>query len=172
MRRIVLSLLLFAALPLAAAEITRQSVLDTMNSYRADRGLPPLRFDARLQKAADDRMRDMEEQEYWAHESPDGRSPFTWVRAEGYDFQYAGENLAAGFETTEVLVASWMESPGHRDNIMSPLYSDCSISIIDGSTRGRATGKSIVVMFGRTRFTAAEPPSRTASSREGADHFR
>lgn len=150
MKRILFALLVVAALPLAAAEITRDNVLAQMNAYRADRGLPPLRFETRMQKAADDRMRDMEEQEYWAHESPDGRSPFTWLRAESYDFEFAGENLAAGFETNEVLVQSWMESPGHRENIMSPLYADCGIAIIDGSTKGRAAGKSVVVMFGRT----------------------
>jgi len=154
MRKVLLLLLL--ALPLSAAEITRNAVLEAMNSYRADKGLPPLKFDARLQKAADDRMRDMEEQEYWAHESPDGRSPFTWVRSEGYDFEFAGENLAAGFETTEIMVASWMESPGHRANIMSPLYADCAIAIIDGSTRGRAAGKSVVVLFGRTHSPDAQ----------------
>src|SRR5438045_9765445 len=128
MRRIVslLPLLLLFAIPAAASEITRNSVLASMNAYRAEKGLPALRFEARLQKAADDRMRDMEELEYWAHESPDGRSPFTWLRAENYDFEFAGENLAAGFETNEVLVSSWMESPGHRDNIMSPLYAACA----------------------------------------------
>lgn len=149
-------LLLFAvafafAFPAFANDITRENVLDAMNAYRAERGLPPLHFDARLQKATDDRMRDMEELEYWAHESPDGRSPFSWLRAESYDFSFAGENLACGFETNEVLVQSWMESPGHRDNILSPLYTECGIAVIDGSTRGRAAGKSIVVMFGRPR---------------------
>jgi len=149
-------LLLFAvvfafAFPAFANDITRENVLDAMNAYRAERGLPPLHFDARLQKATDDRMRDMEELEYWAHESPDGRSPFSWLRAESYDFSFDGENLACGFETNEVLVQSWMESPGHRDNIMSPLYTECGIAVIDGSTRGRAAGKSIVVMFGRPR---------------------
>jgi len=153
MKRFLLPLLVVAALPLAAAEITRDNVLAQMNAVRADRGLPPLRFESRLQKAADDRMRDMEEQEYWAHESPDGRSPFTWLRAESYDFEFAAENLAAGFETNEVLVQSWMESPGHRANIISPLYADCGIAIIDGSTKGRAAGKSVVVMFGRTQGT-------------------
>lgn len=151
MKRVLLPLLLMAALPAAATEITRDAVLASMNAYRAERGLPALHFDTRLQKAADDRMRDMEEMEYWAHESPDGRSPFSWLRVENYDFQFAGENLACGFETNELLVSSWMESPGHRDNILSPLYSDCGIAIIDGSTRGRAAGKSVVVLFGRSR---------------------
>jgi uncharacterized protein YkwD len=93
----------------------------------------------------------MEEQAYWDHTSPDGVSPFVWLRSRQYEFQAAGENLAKGFETARVLVQSWMESPGHRANIMSPAFEECGIAIIDGSTTGPANGKSIVVMFGKRR---------------------
>ena len=91
----------------------------------------------------------MEDLGYWSHEAPDGRSPFFWLKPRGYTFRFAGENLAAGFETCEVLVSSWMESEGHRANILSQDYDDCGIAVIDGSTKGRSVGKSIVVMFGR-----------------------
>ena len=138
-------------LPVHAVEITARSVLDSMNEYRAKSGLAPLREDPRLDLAARDRMRDMEDLGYWSHESPDGRSPFLVLGPHGYTFRYAGENLAAGFETTEVLVESWMESEGHRANILSMDFDDCGIAIIDGSTKGRAVGKSVVVMFGRER---------------------
>ena len=144
-----LALALILAVTANAAEITRDSVISAMNTYRAEQGLPPLRSDDRLVAAAEDRMRDMEEMEYWAHVSPDGRSPFGWLKLRGYLFEYAGENLAAGFETAELLVSSWMESKGHRENILSPMYKDCGIAVIEGSTRGRATGKSVVVLFGR-----------------------
>jgi len=146
-----LFLLLLVATPALASDITRASVVAAMNEYRAEHHLPPLRVDLRLEAAANDRMRDMEDQGYWAHESPDGRSPFTWLAPHGYDFHYAGENLATGFETTELLVAGWMESPGHRANILSPNFEDCGIAIIDGLTMRRGTGKSIVVMFGAAR---------------------
>lgn len=137
------------SLPAVAVDITAQSVLTSMNTCRAKNGLPPLREDPRLELAARDRMRDMEDLAYWSHESPDGRSPFRWLEPHGYTYRYAGENLAAGFETTEVLVSSWMESEGHRANILSPEYDDCGIAIIEGSTKGRAIGMSVVVMFGR-----------------------
>ena len=78
-----------------------------------------------------------------------GNSPFRWLKPHGYDFWFAGENLAAGFETAEVMVEGWMESKGHRDNILSPMYADCGIAILEGSTTGRATGYSVVVIFGR-----------------------
>lgn len=156
MRRALLAFTvsLLLAAPLAASDITGQSVIDAMNVSRGRHALPLLREDSRLDKAANDRIADMEDFAYWAHESPDGRSPFAWLRPAGYDYRTAGENLAAGFETTELLMQSWMESAGHRANILSPEYQDCGVAVIDGSTRGRATGKSIVVLFGSTKSSA------------------
>ena len=151
MPRLLLSIVAAVALaaPTFAADITRQSVIDGMNRYRAEHNLPALHEDARLDAAAEDRIHDMEDLGYWAHESPDGRAPFVWFKPNGYDFHFAGENLATGFETCEVLVDAWMESPGHRANILSADYDDCGVALIDGSTTGRAAGKSIVVLFGR-----------------------
>ncbi len=132
-----------------AADITRSSVVAEMNFRRVAFGLPSLHEDARLDQAADDRLTDMEDQEYWAHVSPEGREPFTWLKPRGYDFHYAAENLAAGFDTAEILVDAWMESKGHRANILSPLYQDCGVAVVEGSTIRRAAGKSVVVLFGR-----------------------
>jgi uncharacterized protein YkwD len=160
MSRFLFAFLLALTAPLLASEITPQSVLSEMNAYRARNGMAPLHFDARLSLAADDRMRDMEDLEYWAHDAPDGRSPFVWLKSRGYDFQYAGENLASGFETTEVLVQGWMESPGHRANILSGDYDDVGIAVIDGSTTRRATGKSVVVLFGRTRLPQVQQTAK------------
>ena len=143
-------------------EITTENVLALMNAYRAEAGLPALHEDATLDAVAGDRMHDMEDGGWWSHESPEGRSPFAWLSTRAYDYDYAGENLACGFYCdspsvsfdARLLVSSWMESPGHRDNIMGVQYHDVGIAIIDGSTKGRATGKSIVVMFGRRRGDA------------------
>jgi uncharacterized protein YkwD len=165
LRRLLFAIAL--ALPLVAqqhTDITRESVVAAMNAKRAAIGLAPLHEDKRLDAAADDRMRDMEDLGYWSHVSPDGRTPFLVFKPRGYLYSNAAENLACGFETTEVLMDGWMESPGHRDNILSPLYQDCGVAIIDGSTKGRAAGKSIVVLFGRPLVqTVAEPaPTRRA----------
>lgn len=158
-----MKVLLLAALaiflPLVAAAdelepITVDSVMRAMNAERAAHGLAPLVIDARLAAAATDRMRHMEEEAYWSHESPSGMTPFVWVKMRAYDFRRVGENLAAGFETAGVLMESWMESPGHRANIMSADFEDCGIAIIEGSTEGPARGKSIVVLFGKKRGDA------------------
>ena len=153
MKRLLLAMWVIVACPLFAADdnsITTQNVLYLMNAYRAQQELPPLHLDARLNAAAESRMRDMEDGGWWSHESPEGVSPFTWIPVD-YDYVYAAENLAAGFDTARFLVQSWMESPGHRANILGVQYADCGIAIIDGSTKGPSMGKSIVVMFGRRK---------------------
>jgi uncharacterized protein YkwD len=137
-------------------EITAENVIRLMNEERAQAALPPLQLDSKLTLAADDRMQHMEEESYWNHESPEGLSPFTWVREREYEYLTVGENLATGFETAKVLMEGWMESPGHRANIMSPDFQDCGIAVIDGSTRGPAVGKSIVVMFGKKKDAAVK----------------
>lgn len=135
------------ALTSGASEITKATVLRELNASRTKYALAPFVIDPRLELAAGDRMEDMEELGYWAHISPDGRSPFLWLARRGYPLRTAGENLATGFETAEVLVDAWMESRGHRANILSPEYDNVGIAIIDGSSTGRSSGRSIVVLF-------------------------
>ncbi|HYO77740.1 MAG TPA: CAP domain-containing protein [Thermoanaerobaculia bacterium] len=154
MKTLLLALLCCTAFSASAAddfsaEISVENVIRVMNAYRAEAALPPLVSERRLHLAAEDRMRHMEEESYWAHQAPDGTSPFVWVKAREYNYQRVGENLATGFETAKVLVEAWMESPGHRANIMSPHFEDCGIAIIDGAVDGPAVGRSIVVLFGR-----------------------
>jgi uncharacterized protein YkwD len=150
MKRLLL-ILLFSVRAFASGdnEINAENVTALMNVYRAEAGLGPLRLDAKLTRAAESRMQDMIDGAWWSHESPDGTPPFVWITAADYNYVAAAENLAAGFETAKLLVQSWIESPGHRANIMNPLYADCGIAIIEGRTDRRGEGKSIVVLFGR-----------------------
>lgn len=154
--RWIAAALALAAASLAAAPaatprtpISVESVLVEMNRVRTACGLPPFRDDFRLRLAAEDRMSDMLELAFWSHESPDGQSPFVFVPLRGYRHSRLGENLASGFETTELLVVSWMESKGHRENLIDPGFSDVGIAVIDGSTTRRSAGRSVVVIFGR-----------------------
>lgn len=147
--------------PRGSSPITRETVLEQMNIQREASGLGPLREDFRLSQAAEDRMKDMIELGYWSHQSPRGYSPFIWTGLRGYRFASAGENLATGFETAELLVTSWMESKGHRENILGEEFVDVGIAIIEGSTTRRAAGHSVVVMFARERI--AEPITRRGS---------
>lgn len=129
--------------------ISKESVVAEINRHRLESGLAPLRADGRLDAAAEDRIADMETVGYWGHQCPEGHSPFVWLSGHDYQHRTVGENLAAGFETTSVLVQSWMESPGHRANILSSDYSDIGVALIDGGTTRRMNGRSVVVMFAR-----------------------
>ena len=123
-----------------------------MNLQRAAHHLPALREDRRLDAAADDRVRDMLSLGYWAHVAPDGRAPFDALLPRGYSFVAAAENLAAGFENLHRMMEGWMDSAGHRANILSEEYVDCGVAVLDGTTTHRWThGKSVVVLFGKPR---------------------
>jgi uncharacterized protein YkwD len=146
-------LVLFAAVPLLAqSDISRASVIAGMNLQRAAHHLPPLREDPRLDKAADDRVADMLSLGYWAHVAPDGRAPFDVLLPHGYTFEAAAENLAAGFENVHRMMEGWMDSAGHRANILSEEYLDCGVAVIEGGTTRRwSRGTSVVVLFGKPR---------------------
>lgn len=144
------------------AEITPESILENLNRTRVEFDLPPFRRDFRLDDAAEDRMGDMIEMRYWSHRSPDGRAPFTWMKQRGYRYIRAAENLAAGFDTPSLLVESWLESPGHRANVLQPEFVDVGIAVLEGGTVRRSPGRSVVVLFGRELI--AEPISRRGSS--------
>lgn len=147
-----LALLLFVLVvtqPATAAEITVESIVAEMNDYRLEEGLGPLFVDPRLAAAAEERMDDMVDSGQWRHEPSGGGSPFAAVTRHGFEFSMAGENLATGFETAEILVESWMLSPGHRMNVMSPNFTAVGIAIIDGHVARRAEGKSVIAVFAR-----------------------
>jgi uncharacterized protein YkwD len=149
-RFLLIALLAFRAFALDTTEIDAANVVALMNEYRVEAGLPPLRLDPALTRAAEARMQEMAEGEWWGHTAPDGTTPFAVISVE-YDYSFAAENLAAGFETAGLLVSSWMESDGHRKNILGVNYADCGVAVLEGSTLGPSTGKSVVVLFGRRR---------------------
>ncbi len=147
---LLVALVAFRAFASDETEITPATVVTLMNEYRAEASLPPLHLDPSLTIAAEARMQEMADGEWWGHVAPDGTQPFAFIPHD-YVYAFAGENLAAGFDTASVLVKSWMESPGHRENIMGVQYTDCGIAVLEGSTKGPALGKSIVVLFARRR---------------------
>ena len=102
-------------------EEARAAVLCLVNHERAKRDLPPLADDRRLQRAAQAHARAMGERDFYAHRDPDGREPDERIRAAGYDGSTTGENLlwgTGGDATPAEAVEGWMESPGHRANIL------------------------------------------------------
>lgn len=130
--------------------ISNQELLLLVNEQRLANNLSPLVLNEKLSSAASAKANHMFANNYWAHFAPDGTSPWKFITENGYDYIYAGENLAKGFVTAEDAVKAWMESPSHRDNILSSQYKEVGFSIVEGSLQGEDT-VLIVEMFGQEK---------------------
>lgn len=95
-----------------------QEVVDIVNAERADEGCGPLHVDDRLVAASRAHSRDMRERDFFDHTNPDGESPWDRAGEQGYDSP-GGENIARGQQDAEAVMQSWMDSPGHRANILN-----------------------------------------------------
>lgn len=128
-------------------DITPNDLLNDTNKIREARGLAPLRLDMELSQAAASKAANMLATNYWAHIAPDGTTPWVFIKNSGYDYLYAGENLARGFSSSSDVVNAWMASPSHRDNMLSSNYSDVGFAISSGKLTGSDT-VLVVEMFG------------------------
>lgn len=135
--------------PAPAANSMAESIVAAMNRERAAHGLGPLRLEPRLTLAAEDRVQDMMRKHYFDHVSPDGVSPFTWVRARGYRYRMVGENLALGYRGSASVVNGWMNSPGHRENILQSGFDEVGIAISDVSPQRGYRAPLVVALYAR-----------------------
>lgn len=122
-----------------ATDITVSALLQETNQKRAENGAGPLRINSELSVAAQKKADDMFAKDYWAHNNPDGVTPWGFIKNSGYDYAYAGENLARGFTTTSDAINAWMASPDHRRNMLSKNYQDVGFSIQSGKLSGEDT---------------------------------
>lgn len=127
--------------------ISEQELLTLVNNERVQKGLSPLKLNGELSSAAKGKALHMFANNYWAHFAPDGTSPWTFIRGSGYNYLYAGENLAKGFTTSETAVKAWMNSPSHRENILSSNFKEVGFGVSEGNLQGEET-VLIVEMFG------------------------
>jgi uncharacterized YkwD family protein len=118
-----------AAAPAADASISsiEQQVLTLTNQERAKEGLKPLATDSALMDSARAKSSDMSNNNYFSHTSPTLGSPFDQMKAKGIQYKAAAENIAMGQRTAAEVVKGWMESPGHRANIMNGNFTHIGI---------------------------------------------
>ena len=102
-----------------AAAAAPQSAIRMVSSIRQQRGLPALRHDPRLDRAAAMHARDMASRRFFSHRGSNGSRAFHRVRASGYNACYAAENIARGPSTAQQATQVWMRSSGHRKVILS-----------------------------------------------------
>jgi hypothetical protein len=133
-----------------ASDITPVDLLTQTNQQRAAAGLPALRLDSRLNQSAAFKAADMFQYNYWAHVNPTtGAQPWQWFTQAGYPYQYAGENLAKDFDTTAGVMQGWMNSPGHKANILNANYTDVGFAVQNGTLVGGQT-TLVVAHYGST----------------------
>lgn len=125
------------------ASISAGEMINLTNDSRAEAGLHSLLVNEKLMEAARKKADDMFEFQYFDHNSPSGSTPWDFIRSTGYDYKYAGENLAIDFVTAASAHRALMESSSHRENILSSKYTEIGIVAIEGTFNGN---KSIIIV--------------------------
>lgn len=111
-----------------------QEVARLVNEERAKAGLAPLTLDAELSRVARMKSQDMHDRGYFDHNSPTYGTPFQLMKSQGIAYRTAGENIAMGYRTPEAVVRAWMDSPGHRANILNASYTKLGVGYVaDGN---------------------------------------
>ena len=104
-------------------------VASLSNNYRASAGLPAYTINSQLTQSAQAKANDMASKGYFAHNSPSGATPWTFISNAGYDYQSAGENLALTNEAAASVVDGWYNSSGHRANMLSSTFTEVGYGI-------------------------------------------
>lgn len=142
--------------------ITELDLLAGTNKARVEQGLAPLSENPKLAAAAQKKAQFMFEKNFWAHFAPDGTSPWTFIKSAGYNYSYAGENLAKGFTNSQDIVSAWLASPSHRENLLSANYKEIGFAIQEGTLQGEDT-VLVVQLFASQPGTAAVPQQEVAA---------
>ncbi|MFH1367190.1 MAG: CAP domain-containing protein [Patescibacteria group bacterium] len=153
-------LLLVALTPgyVLPVDITNQNILNLTNQQRLNAGLSEFKLNSKLAQAAAAKAQDMLSNQYFSHYSPSNVSPWYWFQTAGYEYAYAGENLAMDFTTAEATVQAWMTSESHKKNILNAKFSEIGVGVVEGNFNG---AKTILVV---QEFGAPAPAKTLAAA--------
>lgn len=140
-----------------ASNISVNDIITLSNQRRQAEGLPALEYNESLSNSANQKAQHMFANNYWAHNAPDGTSPWYFFNKVGYSYLYAGENLARDFGDSSAVVQAWMDSPTHRDNIMSGRYTQIGVAVVNGTLNGQET-TLVVQHFGHPAASQPRVP--------------
>ncbi|HWS49296.1 MAG TPA: CAP domain-containing protein [Candidatus Methanoperedens sp.] len=150
-----------------SSEITVQKVLSQTNLQRQNAGLPALQYSQTLSQSATAKAQDMFANNYWSHNSPQGKTPWDFFKSAGYQYTVAGENLAKDFYDTDGLIKAWMNSPTHKDNIINSKYQEIGIAVVNGVLNGIKT--TLVVQHFATPLYLQSSPQKSAQNQSHVD---
>jgi hypothetical protein len=135
------------ALPAYSSAITVENIISLTNQSRQEFNLQALTQNVQLDKAAQAKAQDMLQKGYFSHTTPDGKTPWIFIEAAGYNYLAAGENLAVNFTQAEDVETAWMNSPGHKANILNRDFEEIGIGVSSGAFQGHEA-TIVVQMFG------------------------
>ena len=148
-----------------ATNMTHTGLLVSTNSERAKHNLGTLSLNQSLTEAAQKKAADMVARNYWSHVTPDGQDPWVFINTTGYTYLAAGENLAYGFTDYEDAVIGWMNSPGHRANILNNEYSEVGFGIANSANfQGNGEQTVVVAMYAKPYSSVAGNPNTSPLS--------
>lgn len=116
-------------IPVIETKALESEVVRLVNIERAKVGLPPLKENWQLSRIARYKSQDMINKNYFSHYSPTYGSPFQMIESFGLRFSAAGENIAMGQRTPQEVMNAWMNSPGHRSNILNPTFTEIGVGL-------------------------------------------
>lgn len=147
-----------------ATNIHPETLLEHTNMQREEYGLKPLVLNQQLIEAAREKATAMFTFNCWAHRC-NGKNPWWFFQNAGYDYLYAGENLARDFGDSQSVVEAWMNSPTHRDNILNSKYEEIGFGVVDGILDDEET-TLVVQLFGRRQQKAELAEGEATSVKE------
>lgn len=148
------------------SSVTIDEVVQLTNNQRITSGLPVLKYSEALADAARRKADNMLTEDYWAHNSPSGISPWHWFAQAGYSYLHAGENLAKDFGNTDRMMNAWMNSPTHKENIINQNYQEIGVAVVPGILQGQET-VLVVQLFGAPATSATPAVSQLEPSTQG-----
>lgn len=137
-----------------SAQVDIKSLLDLHNAERLQAGLNPLKISSELTASANQKASAMLAADCWSHYCPEGKSPWEFFAAAGYDYLYAGENLAEGFYNNSEVMKAWINSPTHKANILGDKFDEVGFGFARGAFQNNPDNIVIVVHFGSRSLEA------------------
>lgn len=151
-----------------SSDVSRASLLADTNQVRQANKAPTLNLNDDLNRAAEAKADNMFAEQYWSHTAPSGATPWQWIDESGYQYAYAGENLAKGFMTAEGVVTAWMHSPEHRENLLKSEYQDVGFAVKYGELNGKKT-TLVVALYGQAVADMIDSPAVLAANGASPD---
>lgn len=151
-----------------ATNVSVSALLQETNIQRSDNGQPALSLNSQLSQAAQAKANDMAKRDYWSHTTPDGEQPWQFIASAGYSYASAAENLAYGFDSSSGTVSGWMNSAGHRANLLNNTYSDVGFGIANAPDYQGDGEETIVVAMYAKPYGIASPATLQTGRKDDA----